>query len=154
MKTQRQKLITEQVDSRLQSFSMLKDVSRPADGWVHAIRSAMRISLRQLGNRLSITPQSIKEIEDREKYGTITLEALSKVGKALNMKLVYGFVPEEGSIDEMIERQARKVATQVVMRTSMSMRLEGQENSAARIEQAIQELTDDLKKEMPRYLWD
>ena len=154
MNYQKQNIIIEQVDKKLLAFDMLRDVKRPSDGWVHAIRSGMKMSLRQLGERLSVTPQSIKELETREKYGTATIDALDKAGKAMNMRLVYGFIPEEGSISEMIEQQARKVATQVVKRTSISMKLEGQENSAERIQRAIDELTEELKREMPRYLWD
>ena len=150
----KQTLVIEQVDNKLHAFNMLKDAKRPAEGWVHAIRSGMKMSLRQLGQRLDVTPQSIKDLETREKYGTVTLDALDKAGKALNMRLVYGFIPEGGSINEMIAHQARQVATQVVKRTSMTMNLEGQENSPERIERAINELTEELKREMPRYLWD
>jgi len=151
---QKQNIVIEQVDKKLHAFNILKDTQRPTDGWVHAIRSGMKMSLRQLGQRLDVTPQSVKELETREKQGTVTLEALDKAGKALNMRLVYGFIPEEGSINEMIAHQARRVATRVVKRTSMSMNLEGQENSPERIERAIDELTEELKREMPRYLWD
>ncbi len=154
MKYQKQNIVVDQVDKKLHAFSILKDTTRPADGWVHAIRSGMRMSLRQLGERLSVTPQSVKELETREQQGSITLDALDKAGKALNMKLVYGFIPEAGSINEMIARRARQVATQVVMRTSIAMKLEGQENSAERIARAIDELTEELIREMPRYLWD
>ena len=154
MKDRKQTILIEQVDKKLHAFNLLKDAQRPPEGWVHAIRSGMKMSLRQLGQRLDVTPQSIKELETREKYGTVTLEALDKAGKALNMRLVYGFIPEEGSIHEMIANRARQVATQVVKRTSISMKLEGQENSAERIERAIDELTEELKREMPRYLWD
>jgi predicted DNA-binding mobile mystery protein A len=154
MKSQKQNLILEQVDRKLLAFNTLTDVMRPADGWLHAIRSGIKMSLRQLGEKLNVTPQSIKELETREKHGSVTIDALEKAGKALNMRLVYGFIPEDGSLNEMIEHQARRVATQIVKRTSAYMKLEGQENSEERIEKAIEELTEELKREMPRYLWD
>ena len=50
------------------------------------------MSLRQLRNRLHISPQSVKEIEDREVSGTITLNSLRDTANAMDMKLVYGFV--------------------------------------------------------------
>ena len=154
MKVKYNDLVIEQVDKKLHAFSVLKDVQRPPDGWVHAVRSGMKMSLRQLGNRLSVSPQSVKELEIREKSGNVTLDALDKAGKAMNMRLVYGFIPEDGSINEMITHRARAVATQVVKRTHMTMKLEGQENSEERIARAIDELTEELKREMPRYLWD
>jgi len=147
-------LITDQVDNKLLAFGIVNGVIPPAEGWVHAIRSGIKMSLRQLGERLSVTPQSVKELETREKAGTVTLEALEKAGKALNMKLVYGFIPVEGSLNEMIAKRAREVATKIVMRTSMTMKLEDQEIASEKIESAIDELTEELQREMPRYLWD
>ncbi len=154
MNRRKHNLVIEQVDKKLHAFDMLREVQRPSDGWVHAIRSGMKMSLRQLGDRLHITAQSVKELEAREKQGTVSLDALEKAARAMNMRLVYGFVPEGGSIQEMIAQRAREVATQIVSRTSASMKLEGQENSADRIARAIDELAEELTREMPRYLWD
>jgi len=154
MKNRNQHLIVDQVNKNLYAFTSLKDNKRPSAGWIHAIRAGVRMSLRQMGQRLHVSPQSVKELEMREVYGTVTLEALNKAGKALNMRLIYGFIPEDGSLHEMIENRAREVATRVVMRTSATMVLEGQENSSERNEKAIEELTEELVREMPGYLWD
>ncbi len=107
-----------------------------------------------MGNRLSITPQSMREIEQREKDGSITLKNLREAGTALNMQLVYGFIPKEGSLAQMIERRANEIAKEIVLRTSQSMKLEDQENSKQRIEKAIKERAEEIKNEMPGYLWD
>jgi len=107
-----------------------------------------------MGKRLSITPQSMKEIEQREKDGSITLKNLREAGKALNMQLVYGFIPVEGSLDNMIEEKANQIAKEIVLRTSHSMMLEDQQNSNERIEKAIAERAGEIKNEMPGYLWD
>jgi predicted DNA-binding mobile mystery protein A len=154
MKSQKHNLLIEQLDKKIIAYYVLKEVQRPTEGWLHAIRSGIKMSLRQLGQRLNVSPQSIKELEMREKSGTATLEALDRAAKALNMRLVYCFLPEDGSIKEMIDNKARSVAAAVVRRTSASMKLEGQENSEERLEKAIDELTQELKREMPRYLWD
>ena len=112
------------------------------------------MSLRQLGKRLSITAQSAKEIEEREKSGTVSLAILRQVGAALEMKLVYGFIPKAGSLEKMIEVRAIEIAEEIVGRTSASMLLENQGNTEARLHKAIREKTQELKQEMPRYLWD
>jgi hypothetical protein len=70
------------------------------------------------------------------------------------MELVYGFVPKDGSLDALIERKAKELATEIVMRTSNSMKLEDQEISYGRIQKAIEERTISLKNEMPKILWD
>lgn len=152
-KSKNNKLLISQIDKKLLVFSKL-DNAIPSGGWIHAIRTALKMSLRQLGNRLSIAPQSMKEIEQREKDGSITLKNLREAGKALNMELVYGFVPKEESLEKMIEKKAYEIAKEIVMRTSHSMLLEDQENSRQRIEKAIKERAEEIKNEMPGYLWD
>jgi hypothetical protein len=52
------------------------------------------------------------------------------------------------------ERKAKQIATQIVMRTSGTMKLEDQENSEERIEKAIEERTAEIIDEMPKILWD
>jgi len=76
------------------------------------------------------------------------------VGVALNMDFVYGFVPKTGTLDRMIELRAHMIAQEIVSRTSLSMKLEEQGNSPSRLERAIKEKTQEIKQEMPRYLWD
>ncbi|MCK7532447.1 MAG: helix-turn-helix transcriptional regulator [Marinilabiliales bacterium] len=64
------------------------------------------MSLRQLANKMGITPQSVKEIEEREISGTISLKVLKQFGRSLGLKLVYGFIPEHESLESMIEKRA------------------------------------------------
>jgi len=148
------KLLIGQLDKKIQLFKGVKEVAIPVTGWIHAIRTALKMSLRQLGNRLSITPQSMKEIEQREKDGSITLKNLREAGRALNLQLIYGFIPKEESLENMIEKRAYEIAKEIVMRTSQSMKLEDQENSKERIEKAIKERAEEIKNAMPGYLWD
>ena len=72
----------------------------------------------------------------------------------MDMQLVYGFVPNDGSLDALIDRRAKELARQIVLRTSNTMKLEDQQNSNQRIENAIQERSNALKNEMPKILWD
>jgi predicted DNA-binding mobile mystery protein A len=153
-KTKQHKLLVEQLDKKLQSLKSLKEIAIPGRGWIHAIRTALKMSLRQMGNKLSITPQSMKEIEQREKDDSITLKNLREAGKALNMQLVYAFIPKEESLEKMIEKKAHEIAKEIVKRTSHNMMLEDQENSKQRIEKAIKERAEEIKNEMPGYLWD
>ncbi|HCS21445.1 MAG TPA: mobile mystery protein A [Bacteroidetes bacterium] len=146
------KLQIEQLDRKLASYSDFPEV--PSKGWIHGIRTALNMSFRQLGERLVITPQSVQEIEEREKHGNISLKNLREVAAALNMKLVYGFVPQDGSFKEMLDKQALRVARNIVMRTDNTMKLEDQGVSQERFEKAVRELADEIKREMPRYLWD
>ena len=144
----------QQLNSKMLAFASLQKLAPPPTGWVKAIRNAIGMSMLQLGNRLSITKQSVQDIERREKDGSVTIKALREAAKALDMQLVYGFVPNDGSLEALIDRKAKELATHIVQRTSNTMKLEDQENSKQRIEKAIEERAAIIKHEMPKTLWD
>jgi predicted DNA-binding mobile mystery protein A len=150
----KQKLIRDQLDNKIIKFSHLQEVIVPSEGWIYSIRQGINMSLRQLGQRMSITPQSVKEIEEREKNGTISIKVLKQVAAALNMSFVYGFIPSEKTLEGMIEKRAIELAKSIVERTSIQMGLEDQKNTPERIEKAIKEKTAEIMQEMPRILWD
>ena len=150
----RQSLQIQQLNSKMLVFGSLSKVASPPTGWIKAIRMAIGMSMQQLGKKLGITKQSVLDIEKRETEGTITLKSLKEVAKALDMQLVYGFVPNDGSLEMMIEKKAIELATRIVLRTSNTMKLEDQENSNDRIKKAIKERTTIILNEMPKILWD
>jgi predicted DNA-binding mobile mystery protein A len=150
----KQRLILEHVDAKISQLKKAEDLVMPTAGWIYSIRQALGMSMRQLGSRMSITPQSVKEIEEREKSGRITLKVLRQFGQALNLKLVYGFIPSEGSLEKIIERRAWELAKEIVNRTSASMNLEDQENKPDRLKKAVKEKAEELRLQMPKYLWD
>jgi predicted DNA-binding mobile mystery protein A len=154
MKASNQKLLIEQADRKLQPFKGLEAIVIPPKGWINTIRTALKMSLRQLGGRLNISAQSVKEIEEREANGSLTLKVLREAGFVLNLKLVYGFVPMDGSIEKMIEIKADALAREIIARTSQSMALEKQENSEERLKKAIDSKAKEIMDKMPKYLWD
>ena len=143
----------QQLNSKMLAYASLQKVVPPPTGWIKAIRNSFGMTMLQLGKRLSITKQSVQDIERREKDGSITIKALRETARVLDMQLVYGFVPNDGSLELLIERKAKELATQIVMRTSNTMKLEDQENTKQRIEKAIHERTISIKSEMPKTLW-
>ena len=154
MKRQKIKLLIEQADRKLSVFSDIKNEPIPQNGWIHTVRTTLRMSLRQFGERLNMNPSSAKEIELREVSGALTLRSLRNAANALDMQLVYGLASKGKSLEEMIEKRAIKLAEEIVLRTSHTMSLEDQENSKERIRKAIQAQAEELKNEMPKMLWD
>jgi len=150
----KQKLLIEQMDKKIKTFRLLEEVIIPKKGWVNSVRITLKMSLRQLAERMKISPQSVNELEKREANGSITLKTLKDAANAMDMKLVYGLIPKEESLEKVIEKRARKLAIEIVLRTSNSMRLEDQENSKKRIEKSIKSKTDEIIDAMPKYLWD
>lgn len=150
----KKKLQIEQLSRKLKGFNTVAEITPPSTGWIKVIRTSLGISLQQLGDKLSITKQSVQEIEEREKEGSLTLTTLRDTANALEMKLIYGFVPKDGTLEDLIERKAKELAIRIVSRTSNTMKLEDQENSKERIKKAIEERTEIIKNEMPKMLWD
>jgi predicted DNA-binding mobile mystery protein A len=103
---------------------------------------------------MNFSAQNIRQLENREIAGTISLNTLRDVANAMDMQLVYGFVSKHESLEQMIEKRAAALATEIVMRTNNTMTLENQQNSKSRIEKAIAQKTAEIKYEMPKYLWD
>lgn len=154
MKNLKQQLLIEQMDKKIKTLRSLEGITVPKKGWLNSIRKTLKMSLRQLAQRMKISPQSVNELERREALGSITLNTLKEAANAMDMKLVYGLIPKEESLEKIIEKRAKKLAMEIVARTSNSMRLEDQENSKKRIEKAIKIKTEEIKKAMPKYLWD
>lgn len=144
----------QQLNAKMLGFAKLKQVAIPPTGWIKAIRTAIGMSMEQLGNKLSISKQAIMDIERREKEGSITIKSLKEIARALDMQLVYGFIPNDGSLDALIEKRATELATKIVLRTSNTMKLEDQGNTNKRIQKAIEERAETIKNEMPKILWD
>ena len=122
----------EHLENKMKPFSKLKSEKNPPTGWIKATRLTLGMSLQQLANKLNMTRQSVLKMEQREKEGSITIKTLTEVAAAMDIKLVYGFAPIDGSLENLIERKARELAGKIVLRTSHSMKLENQENSDAR----------------------
>ena len=150
----KRKLQIEQLDRKLKGFTVAAKVTPPPTGWLKAVRVSLGMSLQQLADKLAVSKQSVQKIEKREAEENVTLKTLKDTAHALDMQLVYGLVPKDGTIDDLIERKAKELALRIVSRTSNTMKLEDQENSKQRLQKAIEERIAIIKNEMPKSLWD
>lgn len=148
------KLQIEQLDRKLNVFKGAENVIVPDKGWINSIRTGLNMTLEQLGTKLGITRQGAKKIEESETSGTISIKSLNEVAKVLELKLVYALIPKDGSLQNLIDARAESLAKRIVLTTSQHMKLENQGNSNQQLERAIRDLTDELKREMHKSLWD
>ena len=56
--------------------------------------------------------------------------------------------------EELAKEKAKKMATEIVLRTTHNMRLEDQAVAYERLEKAIHERTEQIMHELPKSLWD
>lgn len=150
----KKKLLVEQLDQKLKPFQKTEMVMVPYKGWINTIRTALNMTMAQLGTKLNITRQGVKNIEESEAKGTISINSLKEVGNALNLKFVYAFVPIDGTIDNLINMKAEKLAKKIVLRTNQNMKLEDQGIKNKKINESIKDLAEELKREMRKSLWD
>ena len=152
MSLQRDKLRTRQLNRKLEMFDHLRSMTPPRRGWIGEIRRALGMSARQLASRLNVTSPAVSQYEKGEVNRTITLETLEKVAAALGCEFVYALVPKV-SLDDLLHRRARRLATEMIERTSHSMHLEQQDVSEREIKKQIEDLTHQLLVDRPRRLW-
>ncbi|PKP60428.1 XRE family transcriptional regulator [Candidatus Atribacteria bacterium HGW-Atribacteria-1] len=150
----KRKLLVEQLDQRLAPFQKAAIVMVPENGWINNIRISLNMTMAQLGNRLNITRQGVKKIEESEAKGSISINSLKEVAKALDLKFVYGFVPKDGTIENLINLKAEKLAQKIVLRTNQNMKLEDQGIRDKKINESIKDLASEIKGEMRKSLWD
>ncbi|MBK5210063.1 MAG: XRE family transcriptional regulator [Flavobacteriaceae bacterium] len=147
------KIVIEQLDRKLKPFYEIKNIEVPERGWVYAIRTALNMTLQQLGHKLKITTQGVKDIEKRELSGSISIKSLKEVGKALDMQFVYGFVSNHSSLKKFIELKARELAEKIVLQ-NLNLADENKELGKDEIQQEILDFAREIKRVIPKSLWD
>lgn len=147
IKTQRKSL-----DEKLSVFQDAKSLLNPRNGWVKAIRESLGMTTSQLAERIGIQQSGVTYLEQREAAQTVSLESLDRAAKAMNCRLIYALVPES-SLEEIVEKQARKAATEILKNTLHSMELEQQVAGSAETNLHLEELTQEIKAKMDSRLW-
>ncbi len=150
MKSEIRNRARKRLDTKFDHIRPIERFAQPPKGWIRAIRDALGMSLRQLGDRLGMAAQSVNNIEESEANGTIQLKTLKRVAEALDCVVVYALVPKN-NLTDMVDNRAREIALRALGRVSHSMALEDQRvdrDLEARIQRYIATAITD------RTLWD
>ena len=78
-----QRLQIEQLDHKLADFQSLARLTAPPQGWVRFIRQSIGMSLRQLGVRLGMTPQAVRDLEMREADSSARIVFVTSHGRKM-----------------------------------------------------------------------
>ena len=144
------KMRAKQIENQLKELSKL---SRPEIGWVKTIRETLGMNTRQVGKRCNVSSERIIRIESDEMEGRTTLATLEKIAQAMNCRLVYAIVPNDGMI-EFIEKTAEDKAKTQLQQTSHHMALEDQKISIESMKEQIHFLKEELLKNNIKHIWD
>ncbi len=129
--------------SALRTADATAALTRPAGGWVRAVREALGMSSTDLARRLGVTAAAVSKMEDSERESRVRLDTLAKAAHAMECDLVYSFVPRE-SLEETAWRRAREVADRRLRPVRVTMALEAQSVTATENESAVEELARQL----------
>jgi predicted DNA-binding mobile mystery protein A len=153
MKPLHRQLIQEQLETTLDRLACLRNMQRPAKGWLRAVREALGMSGRQFARRLGVSAPWITTLEQKELTGSVTITTMRQAAEALDCVFVYALVPRD-SLADIVRRRAEILAKKRLARVSHSMLLEAQQLSAAEQKKALDAEVDALIRNMPKELWD
>ena len=146
------KLIREQLDSKLSTLKEFAVQGLTSIGWIKTIREALGMTSSNLASRVGVNQSRIIHMEKAESDGYIKISTMKKIADALDMDFVYGFVPRT-SLNEMVREQAKKIALQKMERLDHTMRLEMQELSTEEKGKALQDMIDRILIDRPKGFW-
>lgn len=140
-------------DSKLPQLQAAAAVlrSRPARGWLQALRSAFGMSTTVLAQRLGVSHPTVLSYEKAELSGRIQLDTLQRVADALDSELIVALVPRK-PISETLRARAMEIAQQEVSAAVQSMKLEDQEVTAADTRAQLELMVENMVRE-PKKLW-
>jgi predicted DNA-binding mobile mystery protein A len=99
-----------------------------------------------------MTGAGVLSLEAAEAADSITLGTLRKIATALDCELQYALVPKHG-IAETLQKRAREVARERVLRVSHTMALEEQSVDSELTRTQIEELAETLLRKRTKELW-
>ena len=153
MRAQDRAMARKQLDKRLKLLQTVDILARPPRGWVKAIREALGMTTAQLAKRLNVSQPRVLGIEKAEVSGSIKLESLERVARALDCRLVYALVPRK-PLESLAEDRARELAKKHLWATSHSMALENQRVGEADEREHLERLVQKLLSRPGSALWE
>lgn len=147
------RLAIRQLDNIFSKFKENGSFILPPKGWIRAIRTALGMSARQLGNRAGMTQAAVAQIETSEAADKASISTMRKMAGALDCTFVYALVPNT-SLEAFLKKQITEYAKQKVLSTAHSMSLEAQNVTDEETENQIDMLAENMLVTLPRHLWD
>lgn len=136
------KLEVVQASRRIEAVRGLSEFTKVRPGWIQFMRKALNMKVKDLAERSGLSSPTIVQNEKREATGSVSLDTLQKMARAMDCELVYAFVPKK-ELSQLIKDAARKKAAKLLRVADTHMELEDQKVKALeneRIELLAEEL--------------
>ena len=130
------------------NLTQLRDAQPPKQGWISAVRQALGMTAKQLAERVGLSQPRIAKMELNE--NNLKISTMKKIAEGLDCDFVYGFVPKS-SLQETINRQARKKAEAILSNVNTNMALEDQLADDPNI---LTDVADEMIAKNIKRIWD
>jgi predicted DNA-binding mobile mystery protein A len=130
------------------NLAQLRDAQPPKQGWISAVRQALGMTAKQLAERVGLSQPRIAKMELNE--NNLKISTMKKIAEGLDCDFVYGFVPKS-SLQETINRQARKKAEAILSNVNTNMALEDQFADDPNI---LTDVADEMIAKNIKRIWD
>ncbi len=75
-------------------------------GLLRAVRKVLGVPVKEIAEKLGMERSGIYEIEERELKGKVGLLTMDRLAGAMDCKVVYGIVPNDGwTLDELYQKR-------------------------------------------------
>jgi len=125
----------------------------PAKGWIHAIRTALGLNIRQFSELMDVDKSRISRMERNELKGSLTMHSLRHAAELLGCDLVYAFIPRT-QLEDVVKKRAQEVALRQFNNSAHTMALEDQSLDPRQRQQLLQTQVERLCRETPKELWE
>lgn len=133
---------------KMGNLAQLRDTQPPKQGWISAVRQALGMTAKQLAERVGLSQPRIAKMELNE--NNLKISTMKKIAEGLDCDFVYGFVPKS-SLQETINRQARKKAEAILSNVNTNMALEDQLADDPNI---LTDVADEMIAKNIKRIWD
>lgn len=130
------------------NLAQLRDTQPPKQGWISDVRQALGMTAKQLAERVGLSQPRIAKMELNE--NNLKISTMKKIAEGLDCDFVYGFVPKS-SLQETINRQARKKAEAILSNVNTNMALEDQLADDPNI---LTDVADEMIAKNIKRIWD
>lgn len=76
----------------------------PQCGWAKTVRLAMGMSSKALGERLGMSAQGVRQLEQAEADGSISLKTLVRLAQGLDCEVCYVLIPRTSLMEQVLQQ--------------------------------------------------
>jgi transcriptional regulator with XRE-family HTH domain len=97
------------LDNELRYYRLAGKEKRPTPELLRRVRQVLGLPAAEVARALGVNRSVLFRLEGSEARGTISLRAMSRVAQALDCKVVYALVPNDGTtLEETADRRKWK----------------------------------------------